>query len=93
MMNRTTRPDVRTCTLLVDAMSKEGRVDEARDKVENMIRGGAMPVVVIYNTLIDGYCLQSRLKKAKKVFDSMPARGCEHKGHSCNILIHGHCRK
>lgn len=69
MMDRKIKPDLRTFTVMVDAICKEGNVEEALDMVQMMIREGIMPDVVTYSALIDGYCLQSGLKEAKKVFE------------------------
>nr|GEV91871.1 tetratricopeptide-like helical domain-containing protein [Tanacetum cinerariifolium] len=60
---------------LADAFCKEGKIEEAENVVEIMIKRGIVPDIVTYSTLIDGYCLQGEMAKAKTIFDSMVFEG------------------
>lgn len=42
--------------------------------------------------MVDGFCKQNRLDKAKEMFESMKSRGCSPDGVSFNTLINGYCK-
>ncbi|KAL3651208.1 hypothetical protein CASFOL_004210 [Castilleja foliolosa] len=83
-------PDVFTYNSLVDALCKEGLVDEAEDVIQIMKQQNVAPDVISYSALIDGYCLQGRMDEARYVFDSSMARM---NIWSYTILINGYCNK
>ena len=47
-------------------------MDKAQQLFEAMIQNGSKPDLITYSTLINGYCLQGEMEKAKEVFDKMP---------------------
>ncbi|KAJ8565634.1 hypothetical protein K7X08_008210 [Anisodus acutangulus] len=93
MIHHGVYPDVYTYSILVDALCKEGRAEDAKGIVESMIQKDIGPNVVTYNALIDGYCLQGRIHEAKQVFDSMLQRGVQPDTASYITLINGYCKR
>jgi pentatricopeptide repeat protein len=65
-------------------------IDEVFDV---MIQKGIKPGTIMYNSLIDSYCLQNRMDEAVKVFNTMVQNGCSPSIVSYIILIHGYCKK
>ncbi|PIA40430.1 hypothetical protein AQUCO_02500257v1 [Aquilegia coerulea] len=86
MISRGISLDVCTYNILIDAISKEGKIEDAHDLFEVMIiQRGMEPNTVTYNMLIDGL--------ARKVFDSMwGSTSHEPDVHSYSILINGYCK-
>ncbi|KAK1386176.1 hypothetical protein POM88_023911 [Heracleum sosnowskyi] len=63
--------DVHTYSILVDAHGRDGKIKDAEDLIEFMIRRGQYPNVVAYSSLTDGYFLRGEFDKALKVFETM----------------------
>ena len=64
-------PNVYTFIILVDTHCKKGMLIEAKEVFDAMIERGIMPNTIAYNSLIDGYCLQSKIDDAIKTIKSM----------------------
>ncbi|XP_027357264.1 receptor-like protein EIX1 [Abrus precatorius] len=62
-------PDVYvyTYSTLIDRLCKDGKVREVKNVLAVMIRQGVKPNVVIYNTLLGGYCLLGEVKNGNMV--------------------------
>ena len=72
MVLKTINPDVRTYTILVDALCKEGKVKEAKNTLALMLKAHLKPDVVTYN---NGRLFFNEVKNAKQVFKAMAQRG------------------
>lgn len=68
-------------------------MEEAEEVVKIMMNVSVHPNIIIFNTLIDGYCLQGRMKEATKVFHSTKDWGLNPNIISYNSLINGYCKK
>ena len=68
-------PNVVTFSIVVDALCKERKTEDAEHVFQVMIQKGDNPNVITYNSLMDGYCLQGRMEEARRVFDMMMAVG------------------
>ncbi|KAL5546946.1 hypothetical protein UlMin_006633 [Ulmus minor] len=66
MVGRKIIPDVRTFSVMDDALCKEGIVKDAHGVVEIMVQRGIKPTVFIYNSQLDGYCLQGEIEEVEK---------------------------
>ncbi|GER36897.1 pentatricopeptide (PPR) repeat-containing protein [Striga asiatica] len=72
----------------------EGMVDEAEGVVEIMKQQHVIPNVACYNALMNGFCLQGRMDKARNVFDSLcSSKNCAPDVITYDTLINGYCRK
>ena len=71
-------PELQTvCYILVtDMLCTEGFISEQRCVIELMIQRGVEPDVVTYNILMDGFCVQDPMDKARKVYNLMLERAC-----------------
>ncbi|CAA7029776.1 unnamed protein product [Microthlaspi erraticum] len=71
--------------------NKEGKLLEAEKLYEEMIKRSIAPDIVTYNSLINGFCMQSRLDEAKQMFE-MVSKGCLPDVVTYNTLINGFCK-
>ncbi|XP_009148288.1 pentatricopeptide repeat-containing protein At1g09820 [Brassica rapa] len=56
MIRRRIQPNVFTFNVVINSFCKKGKMEKAKDVMEDMKVYGTSPNVVSYNTLIDGYC-------------------------------------
>ncbi|XP_027155103.1 protein Rf1, mitochondrial-like, partial [Coffea eugenioides] len=71
----------------------EGSLQDAGDVFEIMIQRGENSDTVIYNVLMNGYCLQGQMDKARKIFDTVVNRGVHPDILSHSTLMNGHFKK
>lgn len=82
-------PDRITYSTLVSALCKEGRFDEAKKKLLEMIGKDISPDSVLYDTFIHGYCKHGKTSLAVKVLRDMEKKGCKPSTRTYNLLIWG----
>ncbi|KAF8685929.1 hypothetical protein HU200_043850 [Digitaria exilis] len=82
-------PDRITYSILVSALCKEGRFDEAKKKLLEMIVKDITPDSVIYDTFIHSYCKHGKTSLAVKVLRDMEKKGCNPNTRTYNLLIRG----
>ncbi|OEL35605.1 Pentatricopeptide repeat-containing protein [Dichanthelium oligosanthes] len=82
-------PDRITYSILISALCKEGRFDEAKKKLLEMIVKDISPDSVIYDTFIHGYCKHGKTSLASKVLRDMEKKGCNPSTRTYNLLIRG----
>ncbi|KAK1386059.1 hypothetical protein POM88_023794 [Heracleum sosnowskyi] len=61
-------PDVHTFSILLDAYSKSGKLDDAKYIIQMMNERGEYPNIVTYNTLMQAYCSQGQMDGALAPF-------------------------
>lgn len=84
-------PDVSSCTFLVDALCKEGRLEEARelfDRMETEKKRGS----VAYSALIYGYAKFGKTESAREVYMEMDSRGVTPNCYTFNALVYGYSK-
>ncbi|XP_030549830.2 putative pentatricopeptide repeat-containing protein At1g53330 isoform X1 [Rhodamnia argentea] len=64
-------PDACTCNILIKALCGSGRLEDAREVLDEMPQRGIRPDEVTFLTLINGLCLNSMLEEAFKLKDDM----------------------
>ncbi|KAH7842776.1 hypothetical protein Vadar_009133 [Vaccinium darrowii] len=79
------------CTVM-GALIKRGRIDEASEFMENMVRDGIELDMVSYNTLINMYCKKGNLEAAYNLLDEIEKGGFECDKYTHTILIDGLCK-
>ncbi|XP_062224157.1 pentatricopeptide repeat-containing protein At2g17140-like [Phragmites australis] len=82
-------PDRITYSILINALCKEGRFDEAKKKLLEMIVKDISPDSVVYDTFIHGYCKHGKTSLAIKVLRDMEKKGCNPSTRTYNLLIRG----
>ncbi|KAJ1277762.1 hypothetical protein BS78_04G028200 [Paspalum vaginatum] len=82
-------PDRITYSILISSLCKEGRFDEAKKKLLEMIVKDISPDSVIYDTFIHGYCKHGKTSLAIKVLRGMEKKGCNPSTRTYNLLIQG----
>ncbi|XP_050369370.1 pentatricopeptide repeat-containing protein At1g62720-like [Argentina anserina] len=92
MVSQGISPDIYTFTVLVDTLSKEGKVEEAKTVLDVMNQRGIQSDMITYSSLMNGYCLQGEMDQARQVFDLMISKGSMVDVHSCSKLIKGYCQ-
>ncbi|KAL8116724.1 hypothetical protein AgCh_023032 [Apium graveolens] len=85
-------PDVHTFTILIDAYSKSGKLDDAKHIIEIMSERGVYPDIVTYNTLMQGYCTQGQTAIAFDLYRKILSEGLSPTIVTHNILVHGLCQ-
>ncbi|KMZ76333.1 putative Pentatricopeptide repeat-containing protein [Zostera marina] len=82
-------PDLITYSILIDALCKAGRFDEAKQKFLEMMSKNIHPDLVIYDTFISGFVKHGKLASAFKVHRDMADKGCSSSTRTYNVLIRG----
>jgi len=67
-------PDVVTYTVVVDALGKKGKMKEATELVQKMLKRGLLPTPVTYRTVIHRYCERGKVEELLILLDKMLAR-------------------
>ncbi|CAL4947998.1 unnamed protein product [Urochloa decumbens] len=65
------RPDHVTYTTVISALVAAGDMARARSVLDEMAAAGVPPNRVTYNVLLNGYCQQLQISKAKELFEEM----------------------
>ncbi|KAK3424418.1 hypothetical protein EUGRSUZ_F01187 [Eucalyptus grandis] len=81
-----------TYSVLVGALCKQGRMEEAVNLLEEMKDKGLDLDVRHYTTLIDGYCLQRDFDHALNLLKQMIEEGIQPDIVTYNVLAHGYSR-
>ncbi|KFK43283.1 hypothetical protein AALP_AA1G103900 [Arabis alpina] len=92
MIRRKIQPNVFTFNVAINALCKTGKMNRARDVMEDMKVYGSSPNVVSYNTLIDGYRKLGgigKMYKADAVLKEMVENKVSPNLTTFNILIDG----
>ena len=55
-------PDAVSNTTVIDALGKNGRIEEATDITMKMLKTGVVPTPVTYRTVIHRYCQMGRVE-------------------------------
>ncbi|XLR07190.1 hypothetical protein S83_035128 [Arachis hypogaea] len=82
-------PDVVTYTIIVNALCKVGRVEEAKKKFVEMMAKNLRPDSTIYDTFILSFCKQGKISSAFRVLKDMERNGCSRTLKNYNSLILG----
>ncbi|KZV50700.1 pentatricopeptide repeat-containing protein [Dorcoceras hygrometricum] len=69
-----------------------GRMDRAKDIVEEMFSKGCSPDVVTYTAVLTGFCRLGEVDKAKKLLKEMYKHGCQPNCVSFTSLLSGLCQ-
>ncbi|KAK1386035.1 putative pentatricopeptide repeat-containing protein, mitochondrial [Heracleum sosnowskyi] len=67
-------PDVHTFTILVDAYSKSGKLDDAKHLIQIMNERGENPDIVTYTSLMQGYCSQGQMDEALAMLNTIRSK-------------------
>lgn len=94
MNERKVSPNAFTFSILISALCKENRLNEACDLLRQLDwRKDIIPPPFVYNPVIDGFCKTGNLDEANAIAAEMEAKGCIHDKMTFTILILGHCMK
>ncbi|KAK1385966.1 hypothetical protein POM88_023701 [Heracleum sosnowskyi] len=85
-------PDVQTFSILVDAYSKSGKLDDAKYIIQMMNERGEYPNIVTYNTLMQAYCSQGQMDGALAVLNTIKSKKIMPISYTYNILLDAYCR-
>ncbi|XP_006417529.2 pentatricopeptide repeat-containing protein At1g09820 [Eutrema salsugineum] len=92
MIRRKIQPNLFTFNIVINALCKTGKMNKAKDVMEDMKVYGFSPNVVSYNTIIDGYCKLGgigKMYKADAVLKEMVENNVSPNLTTFNILIDG----
>ncbi|KAK1386151.1 putative pentatricopeptide repeat-containing protein, mitochondrial [Heracleum sosnowskyi] len=86
-------PNVYTFNILVDAYSKSGKLDDAKEIIEMMNERGEYPNIVTYSTLMQAYCAEGQIDEALAVLDRIKIKEIRPDCCTYNILLDAYCRR
>ncbi|EFH65397.1 hypothetical protein ARALYDRAFT_476899, partial [Arabidopsis lyrata subsp. lyrata] len=86
-------PNVRTYTVLIDALCGSGKKSEALNLFKQMSESGIKPDVYMYTVLIQSFCSGDTLDEASGLLDHMFENGLMPNFITYNALIKGFCKK
>ncbi|KAK1385608.1 Tetratricopeptide-like helical domain-containing protein [Heracleum sosnowskyi] len=86
-------PDVHTFTILVDAYSKSGKLDDAKHIIQIMNERGENPDIVTYTSLMQGYCSQGQMDEAMAMLNTIRSKKIMPTSYTYNILVNAYCRE
>ncbi|EPS60414.1 hypothetical protein M569_14387, partial [Genlisea aurea] len=81
-----------TYNTLIDTYGKAGKLQEAYDAFETMLRKGIVPTTVTFNTLIHMYGIDGQLEKVASLIQRMDEAKCRRDTRTYNILIFVHAK-
>ena len=67
IIKRRVKPELTTFNVLISGLCKAAKLNKAGDFFEDIKAWGLSPIVVIYNTLIDGYRKKGKAGRMYKV--------------------------
>ena len=82
-----------TFSVLINALCKENRLNEARDLLRPLRWKEDVPRPFIYNPVIDRFCKVGNLEEANLIVGELEAKRCNPDKVTFTILIFGHCMK
>ncbi|PIN23982.1 hypothetical protein CDL12_03285 [Handroanthus impetiginosus] len=74
-------------------LCQEGKPEDAKAILDNMIQEGSLPSALVYATLIQGFCKGGCVKEAVELMKEMIGRGYFPVASTFNTLISGFCRQ
>ncbi|XP_010533283.2 PREDICTED: pentatricopeptide repeat-containing protein At1g62910-like [Tarenaya hassleriana] len=78
-----------SCGALLNGLIKNGKLEEARIKFDEILGLGLVPDVVTYNIMLHGLCKSKKLSEARELLVDMEAKGCSPDAISFNTVIWG----
>ncbi|CAN6539620.1 unnamed protein product [Malus baccata var. baccata] len=85
------KPDVSTCSVMINGFCQMGEMDNAQKVFDEMI---CEPDVITYTTMIRGFCKMGDFVSARKVCGQMrEKKDCLPNTVTYSILIDGYCKK
>ncbi|KAJ6773253.1 ATPASE EXPRESSION PROTEIN 3 [Salix koriyanagi] len=80
-----------TCSILLNGLCKEGKVEKAEEVLKSLVEHGLVPGEVIYNTIVNGYCQIGDMDKAILTIEQMESRGLRPNCIAFNSVIDKFC--
>ncbi|KAG6495136.1 hypothetical protein ZIOFF_042927 [Zingiber officinale] len=80
-------PNGITYSILINHLCKDGRLDEAKKLVIEMLGKNIAPNSLIYDTFVNAYCKQGKVSSAFKVITDMEKKRCPLSTKTYNLLI------
>ncbi|KAJ6362349.1 hypothetical protein OIU78_002705 [Salix suchowensis] len=93
MKTRNVSPTAYTYAVLINALCKENRLNEARDFLGQIKNSSIIPKPFMYNPVIDGFCKAGNVDEGNVILKEMEEKRCKPDKVTFTILIIGHCVK
>ncbi|KAJ0013389.1 hypothetical protein Pint_21886 [Pistacia integerrima] len=88
---RGVRINIYTCSILLNALCKEGKVEKAEEILETEMENGFVPNEVVFTTIVNGYCQRGDMNRAILTIERMENRGLRPDCITFNSLIDKFC--
>ncbi|KAK0592757.1 hypothetical protein LWI29_024882 [Acer saccharum] len=80
-----------TCSILLNVLCKQGKIEKAEEILGKEMENGHVPNVVMFNTIMNGYC-RREIDKAEKWVKKIAEKGISPNLETHNTLINGYGR-
>nr|XP_043630428.1 pentatricopeptide repeat-containing protein At1g63330-like [Erigeron canadensis] len=92
MVKKNIHPDVTNFNIIVDALCKQGKINEAQAVIDIMDETGGKytPDVVTYNSLIEAYGWKREMREARRIFDTLASKCIKPNSDTYNKLMLGY---
>lgn len=84
------KPDVITCSALLNGYCRACHMDEATALFKRMIHAGLLPDLILYNSMIHGFCSLGNIEDAFQLLDMMVRQGIIPNSVTLQALVHGY---
>lgn len=81
-------PNLLTYNILLRGWCKAGKIDKARQIMEEMQNSGICPDVISYTSFIDAYCHEKNFRKVDEILEEMQQNSCPPNVVTYTIIMH-----
>ncbi|GJN40184.1 hypothetical protein PR202_gb29363 [Eleusine coracana subsp. coracana] len=86
-------PNEWTCSVLIDALCRKGKIEEARLFFQSLIQKGIKMNEVVYTSIMDGLSKTGKFSDAQDLMQKMVSEGLVPDVHLYSSLVDGLCRE
>ncbi|PON63948.1 Pentatricopeptide repeat [Parasponia andersonii] len=87
------RPSVDCFNPIIHSLYRDGRMDEALNLLQDIMKLGVVPSVLTYTSLVHGLCKYGRWEEAKRFLIDMLRNGISPDVQTYNVLIDSLCKE
>lgn len=81
-------PNLLTYNILLRGWCRAGKIDKARQIMEEMQKSGICPDVVSYTSFVDAYCHEKNFRKVNEILEEMQENNCPPNVVTYTIIMH-----
>ncbi|KAM7466418.1 hypothetical protein LguiB_013980 [Lonicera macranthoides] len=85
--------DIACYNLLINAACKDGKLEIAKELLNEVFSNGLQPIARTYSAIINGLCQEGSLDEAKELLTRMEDNGCFPTEFTYNVIVRGFLKK